>query len=805
MSRELNLLSMVARKFRLQLSLRGNGVSVDPPSFVGAARKKGCSLGSPAAVTLSSVASHRRIKPPTTRRRGEEAHSRLAIGLLPRAHSTTPWYAPSTNTNTPLSQQQPPPSPASTAGDRNNQHGFNRKHVALHPNLEARSARLEDVAIGKVADKTVGIQRYFKTLQAWMELAQHKPARGPHKSSPPVGIEAARRARSLLHALEHNLDPQKAKSTVLRPNATFYDGVLQTYAVCGGGKVAAMEAQAVLEHMLENARAALQGQTSRLNPEYPEPSVKSFNIVLNCWAKAKCEDSGIRAEGLLSLMDEWRRDCHEALQRDPSFPYRGCYPTATTLSTLIYALTESHGLPFHERAWDLLQEVLEAQRNPSMSGHRFCNVRLDAALFNSVIVSWMRSDLGREAASKAEEILSLAVKLHDEGLMKELPSKRTHVLVLDAWAICEKSTGECAQRAHDILFNMIRLYRQGVPIEFNVKAFTTCVMAWSRCVDLNDAPEKAEQILQELLLLHEETGVVDFQPDSGLWDAMQIVWLKATNRTESMDHCADIIQRMQKYGCQPSSQSYGRVLNAAGLRGLGDQALALLQQYGLYSNVPLLRDVRCLDGVLEALAREARDDAMDRATAFLEKMKCHDIYAKPDVQSYAVLLNSLSCSQGCRQAERGRDLLEDMMQRFQQGDESCRPNAYVISRFLKLCASTGGTDDDQRRALDIALEIFRKCESFFGFPPNHILYNIMLYTINHLTASENQRSERLELLEKVFEECQAAGCVSIVTLAAMRQGGASHCYSGLTKSSSRRVPHKDRPTRAGRLRRSDSG
>ena len=235
----------------------------------------------------------------------------------------------------------------------------------------------------------------------------------------------------------------------------------------------------------------------------------------------------------------------------------------------------SNALHAPDRAWQLLQEVVEVRRNPSVSEHRFRDVLLDSWLFNAVILSWTRSRRGRDAAAKAEEILSLAVTLYDEGLMKGVPSKRTYAMVLDAWSRCEDGTGECAQRAHDILVDIIHLYRQGVPVEFNAVAFSTCVAARSRCANLKYAPEKAETILQELLSLHEETGHVHFQPDLVHWDTMLMVWLKATKRTESVNRCAEIIQTMQKHGCPPSIASYGKVLHAAGQRGLGDRVLVL--------------------------------------------------------------------------------------------------------------------------------------------------------------------------------------------------------------------------------------
>ena len=737
------------------------------------------------------------------------------MGLLPRRTLSTAQRP---------KPQQPPSSPtASTTRrgpffrrDGNNddpRNGSQRKKkyvdgtplcqdfAAKYLDLKSRSKHLEDVARGiVVVDKFVRMADYRTALEMWKELAcqcgggngtgENEQGKASSSSSG-SGLAAARGARSLLEALEHTANTTSSSTTLWSPTVSLYNLVLQAYAGCDGGVVAATEAQPILERMLEKARGvALEDLSPRLTPKYPEPNVASYNIVISCWARANCRDSGNRAEKVFSLMEEWRNDCQMALQRDLSFPYRGCYPTTITVNALMNAWSWGTDLQAPDRAWQLLQDVVEDQRNPSKSGHRFRDAILEPRLLNAVIMMWTRSRRGRDAAAKAEEILSLAGTLKAEGLMEESPCKRTYALVLDAWSKSENSTGECAQRAHDLLFKMIRLYRQGAPIELNAVAFCTCIAAWSRCATLKDAPEKAEAILQELLSLHEETDLVDFYPDFRVWNSLQAVWFLATERTESMDRCAEVIQRMQKYGCQPSIALYCRVVQAAIQRGLVDQAQSLLQQLTLDSNILLHRNVRIFNCVLEALAWESRDDAMDRAMAFLEKMKSQDVYAKPDSFSYTILLDALSRSKGPRHAERGRGLLEEMMQRFQQGDESCRPHARVVSLVVKLCANTSGTDDDRRRALDIALETVRKCESYYGVLPDYCAYSALLHATDRLTATEDQR---LELLQKVFEECRALGLVSAAAVRIMRRGGASHCLTGLTAFSSLQVPHHDRP------------
>ena len=68
----------------------------------------------------------------------------------------------------------------------------------------------------------------------------------------------------------------------------YYDVVLQAYAVCNGGKAAAVQTEGILLHMLDKCRNYLVKETTKKKKDRvtkpPEPTLKTFNIVLNCWA-----------------------------------------------------------------------------------------------------------------------------------------------------------------------------------------------------------------------------------------------------------------------------------------------------------------------------------------------------------------------------------------------------------------------------------------------------------------------------------------------------------------------------------------
>jgi hypothetical protein len=106
----------------------------------------------------------------------------------------------------------------------------------------------------------------YNVLEAWMELAKEDQ-----------GLKAATRARTLL-------DQMEAASFI--PKTSFYDVVLQAYAVSRGLQPAADGAQNLLERMLSRCRKYRdeENHQHRGRPP-PEPAVKTFNIVINCWSK----------------------------------------------------------------------------------------------------------------------------------------------------------------------------------------------------------------------------------------------------------------------------------------------------------------------------------------------------------------------------------------------------------------------------------------------------------------------------------------------------------------------------------------
>jgi pentatricopeptide repeat protein len=513
---------------------------------------------------------------------------------------------------------------------------------------------------------------FFQVLEAWME-----------QSLAGGGIVAADHAQALLRAMMM-MGPQRKGATARETNqsnrASFmanfltsghYDVVFQSYAVSEGGAQAAEQAEALLLGILNLCQTHLARRKRFPHVKCPpEPTIKSFNIVLNCWAKSGAPDAAERAARLLEIMEEWNLECSRSDQ------YMGCWANERSLVSLIEAWTHSKPNEAPEQSLALLQELMfliDNSETASGLGHDSCkhthkyrDVKLDVAVFNAVIYAWVRSNRGRKAALQAEEILqvliqwSQLVKTNGENRRgyraTVTPNTRTYSMVIMAWAECEsrEHKGYAAQRAEKILWKMLQLYREGGnDIKPNSILVTTCIAAWSRAaVTCTHAPERAEHLWTMLRNLHADTGYSDkdFEPTTEIGNAVISAWSRCTSRLDSVQRALDALEVLKGTG-MADLISYNTVLDAMSKKGMGQEAMALLMELERESLIPNSLvpspDRVSYNSVLAALSRSNlnRDASAEEAEELLKRMDTfvtpspasdgkqrHD--RKPDLLSY---------------------------------------------------------------------------------------------------------------------------------------------------------------------------
>jgi hypothetical protein len=178
--------------------------------------------------------------------------------------------------------------------------------------------------------------------------------------------------------------------------------------------VAAEQAEAIILQMLENCWKYVATTTATANtriarrPPPPEPTLKTFNIVLNCWARSEDSKAGYHAANVLDIMADWNNLCQKNNDNDVGC-YLGCCPNERSLVSLIDAWTCSKHPDATKHTEAILQEAMSLTTTKKISdnSNKYRNVELGVPVFNAVIYFWVKSRRDCQAAYKAEEILQI--------------------------------------------------------------------------------------------------------------------------------------------------------------------------------------------------------------------------------------------------------------------------------------------------------------------------------------------------------------------------------------------------------------
>jgi pentatricopeptide repeat protein len=649
-----------------------------------------------------------------------------------------------------------------------------RKHFWTLNELNQRTEKLIAVISSPTSEDRKQLSEHdcFNVLEAWMEFAKDGQ-----------GIQAAIKAQTLL-------DQMEKASFIVNTKTSFYEVVLQAYAVSRGLEPAAEAAQKLLERMLSRCRTY---HENRQGKPPPEPMVKTFNIVNNCWAKSDTLQAGQRAEQVYAAMQAWGKECKGL---GLGSPYHGCLPNSRSLNGVIIAWSKCRHAQAPERAMAILNRALEEQRLEVPDA-----VLPNVVTFNTVIDTWAQSDRGRKGAAKAEEILQLIIHWSQEKSMKGgvlVPDTRSYTMVLNAWARCERreQTGDAAKRAQDILFSMIHSYRDGVDVKPNLVSFTTCIAAWARCKDEN-APEKAERLLDTLIELYKESGDKDFEPTVEAGNAVITAWARAY-RLDSTERAILTFEKLKNFA-EPDQITYNAVLSAYSKAGMGRKATEMLEWMEEISETDdgrkLQPDIISYNSVLAALAKDPEAGSNERAEALLERMerlsKSGKTYARPNKISFTTVIDAWSRWEIEGQALKAYALVTKMIKKYEAGDHSMKPDVFVFSVLMKACGRTRGVLKDKHNALSMAFDAMKVLETTEFGPPNHIAFLTLMRAVKQLLRHE---PERAKILASVFERCAKGGYVANQVIAeAQESRELEFVIKQLHPNWIRNVPSRDRP------------
>lgn len=599
-------------------------------------------------------------------------------------------------------------------------------------------------------------EHVFNLLEAWMEqcMAQQN-------------VEWAQRAQQLLLVVSPHRQLVET---------SHYDVVLQAYSECCHGNVQAAElAQQLLMSQLEHCRN---------NVHWPKPTVKSFNIVLKCWARTQSPMAAKKAEALIQTLHDYSKYCIENKLS------KGCWVNEHSMVSLFSCLawTKNGG----ETASALLQALLEGEND------LFRHVTIDLPVFNAVIYAWVKQG-GARAPQQAENTLRLLLDWSDHNIR---PNRITYSMIMNAWASMEgrQHTGAAARRAETILLQMMRRYRGGdESVKPNAVSFSTCISAWSQAaVKDPHAPERAEKLWDMMLEWYQEKNDPEFAPSEATDCAVVLAWARCRCRPDSVEGALRVLEKIKATG-SVTLATYNSVLDAMSKQGRAEEALQLLQW--LDQSPHLAPDLVTYNSVLAALSRSRMNrthyaQVSEQILHQMDAMAKTNRNLRPDKLSFTATINAWARADSADKAARAKALVDEMVKRYKAGELSMKPDVFVFTVLIKSCAHS---KVNQAYAWSVALKALDALETPEYGPPNEIAYATMMTAINRLCVSSEERDR---LFEDVIRRCGERGLLSNQVLHEMNRGGIAQ--SVLDKVTTRwrfnlswsaNVPPPDRPPR----------
>lgn len=628
--------------------------------------------------------------------------------------------------------------------------------VDLSDELEAETKRIINLFKTQNHESAMIEQKTIDAImQRWVERA---PLEKWGRRAPEIALE-------LLESLEQS---------TLTPDTAVYNFVLQAYALCfrwdnDKSKDTAEAASRLLDRMMAKCR-----ETAQLEVRSPAPTTRTFNVVLNAWARSHSADAGERAEQVFRKMEEWLLEC-----RHLSLPEAS--PDGRTLCAVMDAWVKSGVTGAADRVSAMLDVAIDRQKRAVQGDHASREgvvMKPDVVMFNTAIQAWgTRRNVGvstqyasgkaDHGARKAEQLLQLMMILnesgdlggrneHDENDAGLAPTTRSFNMVLNAWteACRDDRSGDSAERAEQVLNDMIKQYQgTGVSVKPDARSFTTCIRAWARSTGHPNFALRAQDVYDRMTHLYRLSQDDDIKPDSNAGNALIAAWAKSIV-DDSAERAARAFEDMKEF-FEPDVYTYNALIDAYVRKGDVWKAYETLTK--LENSTSVKPDIVSYNSTLQALSKES--SGAPEAQKLLDRMIADENVA-PDRISYTCVINAWGNNKFGHEngAHRAAILFDRMQQAYKQGNVRLKPDVIAFTSAIHASANVKGNADDKRAALRFAISTFEllKENPQFG-KPNHLTYHAIIRACSRLALSGE---ERTRVLEDVFQQCIEKGMVS---------------------------------------------
>jgi len=450
----------------------------------------------------------------------------------------------------------------------------------------------------------------------------------------------------------------------------------------------------------EEVLRSLQGKEQSLdNWNEPKPNVVTYTSVMDAYANSELPDAASRAEGILwELLEECEkrqrttgRAIVAAGSRGGDVPdfFDDWRVTPVTIDAVLNAWAKQRTWKSASRTEEILTR-LEACADeffpaPPAAG----GVRPTEHSYATVIHAWASCQGGKPAALRAQAVLDRMLERADltDGNVRNGGSAAKSVAVapdtvifnavIHAWA--NSGDPQSGSNASALLNRMQELHaRKGYDCRPDVVSYNTVLSAWSHSGHAN-AASRAEKLLNEMLTAHRQGPEIAPAPNTVPYNSVFLAW------SQSPHHSGKAAERAEAVLNYMLANSHGQ------------------HKHEGSEGATIAPDVYSFTSVLNAVAKSKLPDKAVRANAWLERM-CNELY---------LYRNRTTDSPGNKLTQ------------------------VPFNSVLNACAfsALGTTEDEQRRALQIAVQTFKKMRQEHAVAPDSISYGNMLKCTANLLPS----------------------------------------------------------------------
>lgn len=406
------------------------------------------------------------------------------------------------------------------------------------------------------------------------------------------------------------------------------------------------------------------------------------------------------------------------------------------------------------------------------------NSKPDRRTYNIVLAGWSRS--GDRDLARKSEILLKEMEASTEGNSSRIaPNKYTYNSIIFCYTWSNLSDkADKALAVLDKMKGMAETNRFCRPDCTTYNAVMNCI------AKSNDpsAPYKVEALLEEIIVVYNQTGDASMRPTNRSFNACVNAWARSKSK-DAPKRIISWISRFQddfesgRTDAMPNKWTYNSYLQALAKQrnpssaNEAERILTMMEEKSQnFRSNNLKPDVLTYTNVLHCIALSESGDSFQRAYAILSKMENGDGDVRPNVYTYNVLINVVAKSKLPGKAKIAVRLVHRMK------EVAIRPITITYNNALNACAYSDGERDDELVVMQVATMILKEAQETSG--ANCISYSAYLRVIRFFVSD---RLEQWRLVRKTFRRCCEDGQLTPMIMKQIRLVLSAHQYGLIVK------------------------